>query len=117
MSPFILISIGQSLLPLLGVLASSKSSNCRYLADLVIDLIHIGVTLKLFHGPNEWYFAHHDNFLEQKVDQRLLQAAIIVVHLRFYKSYRLYLIDGLFATLLNRKSMGLKQNFRAYFFK
>ena len=86
----ILVSICQSHLPLFGVLTPRKAANPLCRSDLVIDFIDILIAFERFNGSDEGNFSHHNDFLEQKVDQTFFQILVVVSLILFNKSNRFY---------------------------
>ena len=58
----VLVAISQRLLPLLSILTASKATHTSHLANLVIDLVYVDVSLELLHSSHERHLAH-DNYL------------------------------------------------------
>lgn len=73
-----LVSIGQSLLPLLGVLPSSEAARACNFADLVIYFVDIRVLLQLIDSSHKGNFPHNDDLLEEIIDQALLHPGVLV---------------------------------------
>ena len=65
---FVLVSVSKCLLPFFSVLTTSETANACNLADLIINLINVDISLELLHGPDEGDFTHHYDLLQQEVD-------------------------------------------------
>jgi len=108
-----LVAIGECLLPAFRILAASEGSHTRNLADLVVNLLNVGVTLQLLYSFQEGDLSHDDYFLKDHVDQTLFQVLIVVFNVLLDESHRLDQVDGIFLTLLDQLTEGLEQDLGA----
>lgn len=63
-----LVTVGQGLLPLFGVLTSSEASRTRNFTDLVVNFVDICILLELVDCPHEGDFSHDDHLLKEVID-------------------------------------------------
>ena len=92
----VLLAVSHSHLELFGVLTSCKASYASHFAYLVVDFVDILVALKLFNSSYERNLTHDNDFLEQKVDQAILQFFVVVCKALLDQSNWLNLIDRFF---------------------
>lgn len=107
-----LVSVCQSLLPFLSVLASSEAAHSLNLADLIVDFIHICVLFQLVNSSNEGDLTHDNDFLKKVIDEALLHSLVLVRCLLLDERQRLQFVDRVLLTLKHQELERLKQVFR-----
>ena len=109
-----LVPICQRLLPAFRVLAASKGTNTVNLADLLINLLDVGVTLQLFNGLQEWDLSHNHNLLKEHIDEAFFKILVVISLVFFHQSHRFDQVNWVFLSLQENVTERLKKDFRAW---